>query len=416
MNRQRSAWWIVVGSVLGLIVGNGPILQFSFGVFVKPVSEALGAERGTLSAAVMMGLLATAIATPFVGRLVDRFGIRAVSLPAIALFAASIAAIGFATTAWAYIALYTIAGIAAAGQTPLAYCKAVSSAFDARRGLALGIAIAGVGLGTALIPPLTQGLITRFDWRAAYVGMGILTFVLAFPSMALLVTSPGQQQAGPGAAAAGTAQDGLSAAEALRNATFWKLAISFFLVALAAGGTVAHIVPLLTDRGLPPQRAAMALTAAGIALIGGRLLSGYLLDRVFAPIVATVFFALPLVGIGMLLATTDTTLAIPAAILVGLGLGAEVDLIAFLQSRYLGLRSFGEIYGYLFAVFMVGSAIGPFAMGMSFQVLHTYAPALGAMLVGLVIACLLMARLGRYAFGAMPGSAASSPRMAGQAH
>jgi MFS family permease len=414
MNRQRSAWWIVVGSVLGLIVGNGPILQFSFGVFVKPVSEALGAERGTLSAAVMMGLLATAIATPFVGRLVDRFGIRAVTLPAIALFAASIAAIGFATTAWAYIALYTIAGIAAAGQTPLAYCKAVSSSFDAKRGLALGIAIAGVGLGTALVPPLAQGLIGRFDWRAAYVGMGILTFVLAFPSMALLVTKPGKQQAGP--AAATTAQDGLSAAEALRSATFWKLAISFFLVALAAGGTVAHIVPLLTDRGLTPQRAAMALTAAGVALIGGRLLSGYLLDRVFAPIVATVFFALPLLGIAMLLATTDTTLAIPAAILVGLGLGAEVDLIAFLQSRYLGLRSFGEIYGYLFAVFMVGSAIGPFAMGMSFQVLHTYAPALGAMLVGLVIACLLMARLGRYAFGAMPGSATASPRMAGQAH
>lgn len=416
MNRQRSAWWIVVGSVLGLIVGNGPILQFSFGVFVKPVSEALNAERGTLSAAVMVGLLATAICTPFMGRLVDRFGVRAVTLPAIALFAASIAAIGFATTAWAYIALYAVAGIAAAGQTPLAYCKAVSSAFDARRGLALGIAIAGVGLGTALVPQFAQGLITRFDWRAAYVGMGILTFGLAFSAMALLVTTPGSHQDSAGASSSATAQDGLTTGQALRSATFWKLALSFFLVALAAGGTVAHIVPLLTDRGLPAQRAAMALTAAGVALIAGRLLSGYLLDRVFAPIVATVFFALPLVGIGLLLGTSDATLAIPAAVLVGLGLGAEVDLIAFLQSRYLGLRSFGEIYGYLFAVFMVGSAIGPFMMGMSFQVLHSYAPALWVLLGGLVIACLLMAWLGRYAFGAMPGAGSRSPRMAGQAH
>jgi MFS family permease len=364
----------------------------------------------------MAGLLATAICTPLVGRLVDRFGIRAVTLPAIALFAASIAAIGFATSAWVYIALYALAGVAAAGQTPLAYCKAVSSAFDARRGLALGIAIAGVGVGTALIPQFAQGLITRFDWRAAYVGMGILTFGLAFSSMALLVTTPGSHGAGADASSGSTAQDGLGTAEALRSATFWKLAISFFLVALAAGGTVAHIVPLLTDRGLSPQRAAMALTAAGVALIGGRLLSGYLLDRVFAPVVASVFFALPLIGIAMLLATTDATLAIPAAILVGLGLGAEVDLIAFLQSRYLGLRSFGEIYGYLFAVFMVGSAIGPFAMGMSFQVLHTYAPALWVLLAGLVIACVLMAWLGRYAFGAMPGSAHPSPRMAGQPH
>jgi MFS family permease len=416
MNRQRSAWWVVVGSVLGLIVGNGPILQFSFGVFVKPVSEALQAERGTLSAAVMVGLLATAISTPFVGRLVDRYGIRAVTLPAIALFSVSIAAIGFATTAWAYIALYALSGIAAAGQTPLSYCKAVSSAFDARRGLALGIAIAGVGLGTALVPPLAQGLITRFDWRVAYIGLGILTFGLAFTSMALLVTRRGEPEAGAGAVSSGAAQEGLGTAEALRSATFWKLAISFFLVALAAGGTVAHIVPLITDRGVTPQKAAIALTAAGIALIGGRLLSGYLLDRIFAPIVATVFFALPLVGILILLATTDASLVIPAAILVGLGLGAEVDLIAFLQTRYLGLRAFGEIYGYLFAVFMVGSAIGPFAMGMSFQVLHSYSPALWVLAAGLVISCFLMAWLGRYAYGAMPGAGAQAPRMAGQAN
>lgn len=416
MKQLRSAWWIVVGSVLGLIVGNGPILQFSFGVFVKPVSQALNAERGTLSAAVMVGLLATAISTPFVGRLVDRFGIRAVALPAIALFAVSIAAIGFATTAWAYIALYALSGIAAAGQTPLTYCKAVSSAFDARRGLALGIAIAGVGLGTALIPQLAQGLISKFDWRAAYVGMGILTFVLAFLSMAFLVTRPGEQHAVAGAEASVGAPEGFTAAQALRNATFWKIAISFFLVALGAGGTVAHIVPLITDRGLPPERAAMALTAAGVALIAGRLLSGYLLDRIFAPIVATVFFALPLIGIAILLATSDASLAIPAAILVGLGLGAEVDLIAFLQSRYLGLRSFGEIYGYLFAVFMVGSAVGPFAMGMSFQLLQSYEPALWVLLGGLAIACLLVARLGHYAFGAMPTGAGRSAAVAKQAH
>jgi hypothetical protein len=85
-----------------------------------------------------------------------------------------------------------------------------------------------------------------------------------------------------------------------------------------------------------------------------------------------------------------------------LGLGAEVDLIAFLQSRYLGLRAFGEVYGYLFAVFMLGSAMGPFVMGMSYQHLHGYAPAMGLLAAGLLVAIYLMFRLGAYLFGAAP--------------
>jgi MFS family permease len=402
MKSVRSPWWIVVGSVLGLVVGNGPVMQFSFGVFVMPVAQALHAERGTLSAALMVGLLMTGLATPLAGRLVDRFGIRAVALPAITLFGLAMAGIGlFAEATWAFVALYGLAGIVAAGQTPLTYCKAVSSAFDAKRGLALGISIAGVGLGTALVPLFAQRVLAEFGWRAAYVGLGVLTLAVALPAMAFLVA---RRDATKGAARAGTAASlpGLTAPQALRSQAFWKLALSFFLVALAASGTIAHMVPMMVDRGMEARSATAALSAAGVALIGGRLLAGYLLDRVFAPYIAVVFFALPLVGIGMLLGSSATVLLVPAAVLVGLGLGAEVDLIAFLQSRYLGLRAFGEVYGYLFAVFMLGSAMGPFVMGMSYQHLHGYAPAMGLLAAGLLVAIYLMFRLGAYLFGAAP--------------
>ncbi|MCX7279748.1 MAG: MFS transporter [Burkholderiales bacterium] len=404
MKSVRSPWWIVVGSVLGLVVGNGPVMQFSFGVFVMPVSQALHAERGTLSAALMVGLLMTGLATPVAGRLVDRFGIRAVALPAITLFGLAMAGIGlFADATWAFVALYGLAGIVAAGQTPLTYCKAVSSAFDARRGLALGISIAGVGLGTALVPLFAQRVLAEFGWRAAYVGLGALTLVIALPAMAFLVARR-DATTGTARAKAPTSLPGLTARQALRSQAFWKLALSFFLVALAASGTIAHIVPMMVDRGMEARSATAALSAAGVALIGGRLLAGYLLDRIFAPYIAIVFFALPLVGIGMLLGSSATALLVPAAVLVGLGLGAEVDLIAFLQSRYLGLRAFGEIYGYLFAVFMLGSAMGPFVMGMSYQHLHSYAPAMGLLAAGLLVAIYLMFRLGAYLFGAAPSA------------
>lgn len=409
-----SPWWVVAGSLLGLTVGNGPVMQFTFGVFVKPLSEALQTDRGTISGALLAGLVATGIATPLIGRLIDQHGTRRVALPAIVLFALGMAAIGlFANSPAALILMYALCGIVAAGQTPLPYSKAIAAVFDERRGLALGIATAGVGLGTMLMPMLAQKLMASFGWRGAYMGLGLVTLLVALPAMAGLVTRRREEGASPHGAVSGSAPNaaapGMSAAEARVSGRFWCLAVAFFTVALAASGVVAHIVPLMTDRGVPAASAAAAISAAGLALIVGRLAAGWLLDRLHAPHVAMVFFSLPLLGIALLLGTADARFGVPAAILVGLGLGAEVDLIAFLQSRYLGLKAFGEIYGYLFAIFMLGSGLGPFLMGQSFKLLHSYDPALMVMAGGLVLACVLMARLGAYAYGSRGQGATPAP-------
>lgn len=420
-----SPWWVVAGSLLGLTVGNGPVMQFTFGVFVKPLSEALQTDRGTVSGALLAGLVATGIATPLIGRLIDQHGTRRVALPAIVLFALGMAAIGlFANSPAVLILMYALCGIVAAGQTPLPYSKAIAAVFDERRGLALGIATAGVGLGTMLMPMLAQKLMASFGWRGAYMGLGLVTLLVALPAMAGLVTRRREEGASPHGAVSGSAPHaaapGMSAAEARVSGRFWCLAAAFFTVALAASGVVAHIVPLMTDRGVPAASAAAAISAAGLALIVGRLAAGWLLDRLHAPHVAMVFFSLPLLGIALLLGTADARFGVPAAILVGLGLGAEVDLIAFLQSRYLGLKAFGEIYGYLFAIFMLGSGLGPFLMGQSFKLLHSYDPALMVMATGLVLACVLMARLGAYAYGsrsqgATPGTTPATSAQATQA-
>ena len=142
------------------------------------------------------------------------------------------------------------------------------------------------------------------------------------------------------------------------------------------------------------------ISVIGIALIVGRLVAGYLLDRIFAPYVAVAFTLLPLVGVVLLLVAVSVPTAIVAALLVGLGLGAEVDLIAFLLSRYLGMRAFGEIYGYLFALFMLGNGVGPVVLGASFQSTGSYTPALVACAAGLVLASVLVLRLGPYRYAA----------------
>jgi MFS family permease len=394
----KNPWWVVFGSVLGLLVGNGAIMQFTFGVLLKPISEEFGWSRGTVSFAIVVGLICTGLTTPVIGILVDRYGVRRIALPCIAAFSLIVAAASLTPASPAvFVAIYGIMGIAAAGQTPLIYSKSIAATFDERRGLALGIAMAGVGLGAALIPQYTQFIISTFGWRAAYVGLGLLTFALASPAVAFFVREPTRVGTENGAR---KDLPGLTGREAVQTRYFWLLVIPFFALAAAANGSIAHVVPLLTDRGVSPQIATSALTMAGLALIAGRLLAGYLLDRLFAPYVAVVFIIIPLIGVVLLTGAHGAPVASFATVLIGVGLGAEVDLIAFFVSRYLGLRSFGEIYGYLFAIFMLANGLGPYVMGVAFDRVGSYQPVLWVFALGLVVAGALILLMGPYVYPA----------------
>ena len=401
MTTERNRWWIVFASVIGLLVGNGPIMQFTFGVLLPPIAREFGWARGTVSSAIVVGLWMTGIATPLVGRLVDRYGIRRVALPAIALFSAATASVALVPASpVAFTALYALMGLAAAGQTPLIYAKAISGRFDADRGLALGIAMAGVGIGAALVPQFAQALVQAVGWRGAYLGLGSLTFLLAFPAVSLFLGGASPRHVSTAAAVAITPIEasGLSGREAIRTQLFWRLAAAFVIVAAAANGTIAHMVPLLTDRGIGTNTATSVLSAAGLALVAGRLLAGYLLDRIFAPYVAVAFFLAPLAGILLLFFGSGPSAAAIATVLVGAGLGAEVDLVAFLLSRYFGMRAFGEIYGYLFALFMLGAGAGPFAMGVSYDVTGSYQLMLAFFAIALLLASGLTIGLGSYVY------------------
>jgi len=400
-SQQDSAlarWQIAIGACLALIVGNGPVMQFTFGVLIIPLSEALGTDRGTVSTALLVGLVTTGVATPWIGRLMDRHGVRRVGSLCILAFALLTAACGWLSHSVAtLILLYFLAGVFAAGQTPLAYSKAITAAFDRRRGLALGVAAAGVGIGTMLMPMVAQWLLSHFDWRGAYVGLGAITALIALPALTLMVVPRSKNGTAAQSLRTDSAEidsaQGWSARQARSSGVFWMMAGAFFLVALAVSGTIAHIVPLLVDRGVSPQTAAAAISTAGLSLLVGRIFAGWMLDRYPAPYVAILFFCLPLAGQALLLLNHGQHAGLVAAVLVGLGLGAEIDLIAFMQSRYFGHKAFGEIYGYFFAIFMFASGFGPFLMGQTFHVVGSYEPFLLVSMIGIGVACLLMVAL-----------------------
>ena len=396
--RFRNPWCVVAGAVLGLLVCNGPVLGFTFGVFLKPIGNDMGWHRGATSFALSVGGILSAIAVPVIGAVMDRWGIRRVALPGIVVYAFCLALVGLSPRSLvAFTLLFSLAETTSAIQTPIGYAKAISAWFDRRRGLALGIAMSGVGIGGFFVPQLAQFLIAWVGWRGAYVVLAALTLVIAFPAVALFIREP-QPGEGEHRGLAGAAEPaGLSLGQSIATSRFWFLAATFFLVAIAINGTVAHVVPLLTDHGLSPTIAAATLGIFGLATMSGRLLAGWLVDRFYAPYIASIFFLAPIAGL-FFLATAAGPLPALGVVLLGLGLGTEIDLIAFLVSRFFGQRSFGQLYGCFFMVFGFGSSIGRFAGGVVYDFARSYNPALVGAAAALVGAVILINRLGAYVY------------------
>jgi MFS family permease len=405
----RNRWWMVAASVIGLTVNTGVISVFLFGVFIKPVTEDLGLSRGALSTALVIGSVFTAFVTPLFGKAIDHFGIKVVHLPMIAAYAVATAMLALMPPSLPIVvALYCLHNITGAGQSPVAYSKTIAGWFDKERGLALGIAIAGVGLGVIIIPQFAGYMIVHYGWREAYVAVGIAIFVLAFIPVAIFMRDPPSTRSGrrAGGPATEATLDGVTWSEAVfgsanaRPWRFWAMTLAFFFVVVAINGTLGTIVAVLTDRGLSLQIALHALSASGAALFAGRILSGYLLDRFHGPYVAIMFFCAAIVGIGLLASGGTGMTPFAATMLSGLGIGAEVDLMAFFVSRYFGLKAFGAIYGTMFALFGLGNGVGPFLMGISFDHWHGYVPMLLIFDAALAVACLLLLGLGPYRFAA----------------
>jgi cyanate permease len=172
---------------------------------------------------------------------------------------------------------------------------------------------------------------------------------------------------------------------------------AFVLVSASVQGCLVHLAAMFNDRGMTFQRAALASSLAGAAVMIGRVGTGYLLDRLFAPRLASSFFAAAALGIAMLWSGA-APLVFPGAFLVGLGLGAEVDLIAYLTGRFFGLRAFGQVYSSIYAAFGLAGALGPPLMGAGFDRTGSYRAVLIAFLAATLLASVLMTRLGPYRY------------------
>ena len=408
-NRPRIfyGWVIVFTAGIGLLLGYAPVFVYSFSVFIKSLAQDFHTSRTSISFAFTLANVMQSVGAPLIGRLVDRFGAHKVIVPSTVIFGLVIISFKyFSTSLWQLYAFFIVIGLIGTGTAPVPYGIVVSRWFDRRRGLALGLMMMGLSSGAILMPPIAQRLIVLFGWRTAYAIVGFVVLAISVPVVGIfLKDSPekmGLQPDGEPDLNTGSIErkneQGVTWSVARREPTFWFLASAFFLLGASVHACVIHLVPMLTDRGISVERAAFASSLLGVALLIGRVFTGYFLDRFFGPYVAMLLFSGVAVGISLFLTGAGGSLPLLAVFLVGLGMGAEADIIAYLTSRYFGLRSFGEIYGYLFATFTLAGALGPVLMGVGFDHLGSYRAPLLFFLAATLVATALLSRLGPYIY------------------
>jgi predicted MFS family arabinose efflux permease len=350
---------------------------------------------------------------PFAGRLIDRFGPRRVIL-----LSSLLAGLAFLSAnlcpgkIWQLYLFYAACGVASCGVAPVSYCNVISHWFDRHRGTALGLIMAGMGTGAVVMPAATHSVLARFGWRAAFGCSGAVILLVVLPILALfLKEKPEQMGLEPDGGSDGFApsktpdsDSGMSFGEAVRTPTLWLLLCAFVLVTCSVSGCTAHIAAILADHGLSARIAAFATSIFGGGLLVGRAGSGFLLDRFFAPRLAAIIFAFAAVGMGLLRIADAQGAAFAAAFAVGLGLGAEIDIMAFLASRYFGLRSFGAISGFLFSGFGLAGGSGAYLMGAGFDRTGSYALPLTLFSIATLAGAALIMRLGPYRYrSSFPG-------------
>jgi predicted MFS family arabinose efflux permease len=400
-------WWVVLTAALGLLLGPTPITAFSFGVFLKPLIQEFHSSRGAVSLAFTLHATMVAVGLPFAGRLIDRFGPRKVILLFSFMTGLILLSANFCSgRIWQLYLFYSAVGVASCGVAPVSYCDIIAHWFDRHRGRALGFMMAGLGAGALIMPSAAHYLIERFGWRMTFGFSGAAILLISVPVLAMfLKEKPEQMGLLPDGGLYpctrlnkhGT-DSGLSFPEAARTSTFWLLLCAFVLVAGGVSACSAHITGVLADRGLSARTAAFATSVFGGGLLVGRVGSGYLLDRFFAPRVAAVLFGCAAAGMGLLRIAGTQGAAFAAAFVIGLGLGAEVDVMAYLTSRYFGLRSFGTIYGFVFAGFGLAAGLGAYLMGAGFDATGSYGLPLTLFSIATLIGAALMMRLGPYRF------------------
>lgn len=360
-------WPLPFLAMLGVM--GSTIFPYVSGLLMEPLTHSFGWTRSQFSFAFLLQVLVGMIAGPFFGRMIDRYGPRRIILAGIPVAACGLSLLGLVGQhIWQWWTLVVFQGLTMAPVLPVGWMAVVVARFEINRGLALAVALAGVGLGAAVWPVLGTLVMGTLGWRATFPalggGWGLIVFALAY-----LLLKDAPRSSGTN----GKERPDGSLSDALRSPTFLLLTVAGSVFITVIYGFNLHLVAILKGLGFSLTAAATVAGFAGVSAVVGRLLTGLLLDRLPTRPMAVGIFMLPLLAIALFWSANEANwVPMAAVILLGLSLGAETDIIAFVASRQLEARVFASSYAVAAAMFGACSAVGPLLASLVFDSTHSY--------------------------------------------
>ena len=371
MSKQDERGWVVVGVLFAtLFLIWGPVN--AGGVFFIPVTRHFGWSRGFFSLLVGTAPLAAGFSSPAVGWLMDRIGARQMMIAGASMVALGFMALSRANSAAEFLIIFVVLGVGITASTIIPTALVITNWFRENRGLALGIAFAGIPLGGTGITVLANYVVLHYGFRTGYFAMGIPIALIVIPLLAAFVSTRPDAHADDSelATASAMAVPGLELSEALRSRSFWLVAIAQVFFATAGLGVQVHLVPFLTGIGYAPTVAAALFAAMFIFSAIGSFVIGSMADSRGGRVMLVAVFVATAAGIAALLGAPH--LAAVAVFILVFGFVREAHVLPLVINESLGVRRLGSILGLLALFTTFGFAAGPAIAGRIFDVTGSY--------------------------------------------
>ncbi|MFC1980225.1 MFS transporter [Chloroflexota bacterium] len=374
-------WVITIAGLIILTIGNGT--RYSFGVFFKSIESEFGLTRGATSGVFSVYMLLCCVITVLGGWALDRYGPRILGLLMGALTGLSLLLNSQVNSLWQLFISYSLLLSLGTGAIYPMINSTVSRWFDKKRGLALGIASSGGPLGVVVMSPFATYLITSFDWRMAFIVMGLIAWVLMASLSMLLRKEPGDMGLLPdGASEAAEVRPqnkgndiqltGLSLLQGFRTRSFWFMGLVQLFFSLNVHLILTHTVPHAIDIGISPMDAAVILSLIGGISIFGRLVVGSVSDVLGRKPLAYTCIILQAGALISLIWAQDLWMFYLFAVVFGFSWGGLGILIMALVGDVFGMRNIGAIMGTLNVGWSLGAAVGPAMGGFMFDASGSY--------------------------------------------
>ncbi len=371
-------WFVVLAGAMVAGAGVGMLLNCS-GVFIKPVTEALGFSRGGFTFYTTIQSILTMIMAPFFGELFRRFSIRKVILIASTLCCTVYFCYSFATQLWHFYVLAVLYGLGASGITIMAVGTLVNRWFREKKGLAAGLAFSGSGVTASIMLAASTKVIDAMGWQWGYRLQAVCAFALFMLAILIMRDKPEDIGLVPYGAekeiASGTPHvvKGITRAQALKTPTFYIMGAGFFLNSMIGMGINPHISAALTDIGYNIDFAAGIISTVMVVMIFGKIVLGVSFDKM-GPVLSSFTVGFVLLGSSLLMLFAGASPIVPWVFTIFFGLGYSTLSVpySYLTGAIFGDREFSAIYSLCTMMASAGGAIGPLLSGMVFDATGSY--------------------------------------------